>query len=296
MHKYILPIALSLSSLSTLAAVSDDSKASQNDNLSKSVNEKNLAQEALAYAKFKEILMEKVKLIVGDNVHIFDILPISNGSLFQVFFNDGKSLIVNKELTTGFLMRGRGKEVTVLNLKNLSDLTEKRRRAQVIAFKSMTSPFLSYKAKNETDAIDVFIDPQCTYCLKLHDEIPELNEMGITVNYYPNFVFDKNSKNANSLAIASAAFCSKDPEKAYSDYSAKIKSIMMTTSYKGVDKWVNETLIGESCDNTLGQQSDIATSLGFAGTPAIIFSDGLRYSSYLPAQKIVEYSISIQGK
>ncbi len=44
---------------------------------------------------------------------------------------------------------------------------------------------IQYAAKGEQKAvIDVFTDIDCGYCRKLHGEMDELNELGITVNYY----------------------------------------------------------------------------------------------------------------
>ncbi len=294
MKKYILPIALVMSSVATFTFASDEVTTSEP---SKAKSSESTQAAEKSYSTFKKNLIEKLKPLIGETAHIFDIAPLSNGTMFQVYLSDGNSVVVNKEMTIGYIVKGRSKDVTVIDLNKMTNMTEKRRRAQETAFKTMAKPFLTYKAKNEKDSIDVYIDPQCSYCLKLHDEIPELNQMGITVNYYPNFVFDRGGENKSSSIIARAAFCSDEPEKNYDQYSGTLKKIMKESSYDGIAEWANKVLLekANSCENDLEEQSFVARSMGFSGTPAIVFSDGMRYSSYLKPKLIIEYSISLRN-
>lgn len=47
---------------------------------------------------------------------------------------------------------------------------------------------IEFKAPNEKYAITVFTDITCGYCVRLHSQIKEYNDLGITVRYLATHV------------------------------------------------------------------------------------------------------------
>ena len=62
------------------------------------------------------------------------------------------------------------------------------------------SGVIEYKATNEKYVINVFTDPTCGYCRKLHNEMKDYNNAGITVRYLAFPRAGANSASAAKLA------------------------------------------------------------------------------------------------
>lgn len=135
---------------------------------------------------------------------------------------------------------------------------------------------ISFKAKNPKSSIWVFTDIDCFYCRKLHNEMAEINNLGITVNY---FSFPRSG---NQTAIdwkkAQQVWCSKDRQGA------------MTASKQGKD--ITDTPKMAGCNPQIEEQYEVARQLGIRGTPAIILANGQMVSGYLPASQLALEAIA----
>ena len=96
--------------------------------------------------------------------------------------------------------------------------------------------------------VTVFTDIDCGYCRKLHQEVPELNRLGIAVRYlaYPRAGIDSDSYNK----IVSA-WCSNDPLGA------------LTKAKRG------EAIPTRKCDNPVARQYALGSEVGVTGTPTV---------------------------
>lgn len=110
--------------------------------------------------------------------------------------------------------------------------------------------------------IAVFSDPNCPYCKQLELELAKLNDVTIYTFILP--------LKAQSVAPAKQLFCEKNPEQAWQDLM--MKSIQPKST--------------KACSNPIERNIALAKSLQVTGTPAIIFSNGLKVMGAYPAEQI----------
>lgn len=134
---------------------------------------------------------------------------------------------------------------------------------QVAANKSGT---IEYKAKNEKYVINVFTDPTCGYCRKLHNEMKDYNDAGITVRY---LAFPRGGLASESYLQMQHIWCTKDNRGA------------MNAAKDGKD--IKPTM----CNNPVKAQYELGQSFGINGTPAIILPNGRLIPGYQPAQALL---------
>jgi thiol:disulfide interchange protein DsbC len=122
--------------------------------------------------------------------------------------------------------------------------------------------FASEKAQH---TVTVFTDIDCGYCQKLHNEIKDYNELGISVRY---LMFPRAGVGSESFDKAVTVLCSDDRNEA------------MTRSKAG------EKLAKKECDNPVEQHLALGKTLGVNGTPAIFLENGDMLPGYIPAQRM----------
>lgn len=133
--------------------------------------------------------------------------------------------------------------------------------------KPLEKDMLVYKAKNEKHVVTVFTDVDCGYCRKLHNQMSEYNDLGITIRYlaYPRAGIP--SANADEMQ---AVWCAKDPLQAMTDA-------------KG-----GKNIQASSCDIDISKQFDLGRSFGVNGTPAMILADGSMVPGYQPPKDLLK--------
>lgn len=117
-------------------------------------------------------------------------------------------------------------------------------------------------------AINVFTDVDCTFCQRLHQEVPKLNEMGIEVRY---LAYPRGGIGSAAFDKMVSAWCAKDPNTAI-------------TRLKNAGNIPNAT-----CENPVAQQYELGLQVGVQGTPTIIAADGeMLRGGYKPADEIAQ--------
>lgn len=124
---------------------------------------------------------------------------------------------------------------------------------------------IEFKAEQEKYVINVFTDATCGYCRKLHNEMPQLNDLGITVRY---LAWPRAGINSQVYRDTVSIWCSEDPHKAITDAKAG----------KRVDN--------ATCENQVAEQFKFGQQIGVSGTPNIIMPDGSVVPGYQPAQAL----------
>lgn len=185
--------------------------------------------------------------------------------LYEVYSNNGDTIFTTADgqyLLTGDLLK-----ITSTGIANVSEQGRASQRARTMdAFGG--KGVISYAAKGtEKASIAVFTDIDCPYCRKMHDEVPQLNDMGITVHYYG---FPRSGPNTPSFRKYISVWCSDDQQAA------------MDAAKQG--RPVEE----QSCDNPVREQFQLGGRVGVTGTPAIVLEDGNMVRGYVPAQKLAE--------
>ncbi|HBN90113.1 bifunctional protein-disulfide isomerase/oxidoreductase DsbC [Rheinheimera aquimaris] len=126
---------------------------------------------------------------------------------------------------------------------------------------------IEYKAKNEKYVINVFTDPTCGYCRKLHKEMQQYNDAGITVRY---LAFPRNGLSSDTYLQMQHIWCSKDSQSA------------LTAAKNGKD------ITPAMCQNPVKAQYELGQSFGISGTPAIILPSGRLIPGYQPVKALLE--------
>ncbi len=185
--------------------------------------------------------------------------------LYEVASGNSGTVLVTEDgqyLLTGDLLK-----ITPQGIANLSEEKRLTERADALEAFGMDG-IISYPARGEEKAsIAVFTDIDCPYCRKFHNEMSELNELGITVNYYG---FPRSGPGTASFRKYVSVWCSDDQQSA------------MDTAKQGrnVDR--------KSCESPVLAQYRLGQQVGVTGTPAIILESGRIIPGYRPAEQIAE--------
>jgi len=206
-----------------------------------------LLRERIGNAKIDDVLETSVE----------NVWQVQIGNRYIYLLDDGK-----------FALMG-----DLINLQNGRNLTEQSRRADVIETISEFSEedLIIFPAKGETKAIlNVFTDTSCPYCQKLHSEIDQLQEAGITVRYLP---YARGGKNGPGYKTLKSVWCAEDRNKAMTD--AK-----------------NDRLEGLSAGDcaqsaVIDRGYRAGNRVGIRGTPALIKSNGEKIEGYVPYRELI---------
>lgn len=154
----------------------------------------------------------------------------------------------------------------VFDTQAMANLTEQRREALRLEMLAATGrdTMIRFAPDDPKHEVYVFTDTHCGYCRKLHDEVPELNELGVAVNYlaYPAI-------SPRSRPDAVSVWCADDQQQA------------MTRAKAG------ESIDDRQCDNPVDAHFALGKDLGVRGTPAIITDSGEMLPGYVPARQLV---------
>ncbi len=155
---------------------------------------------------------------------------------------------------------------TLIDLDNRQNLTEQAlttvRKAGVADYESS---MIVYKAAEEKHQITVFTDITCGYCRKLHRELDQYLDAGITVRY---LAFPRGGMASQGYEDLKNVWCAADKQQALTDAKA------------------GEQVAEASCASPVAEHYQLGQSFGISGTPAIILNDGTMIPGYQPASAL----------
>ena len=161
-----------------------------------------------------------------------------------------------------YLMEG-----TMIDLQERKNLTEAALSdVRVEGVKEYEDSMIVYKAENEKSKITVFTDITCGYCRKLHRELADYLDEGITVQY---LAFPRGGLRGSGYTDLMNVWCADNQQQALTDAKAGSKP--------------DEVLM---CNAPVAEHYQLGQSFGISGTPAIILSDGSMIPGYQPAAAI----------
>jgi len=135
--------------------------------------------------------------------------------------------------------------------------------------KAFSDSMIVFPAKNEKHVVSVFVDSSCGYCRKLHNEMAEYNDLGITVQY---LAFPRSGTQGPTMKQLQAVWCSADQQQAIEDVMNGEK--------------LNASKI-KSCAAPLAEQYALGMQVGVTGTPAIVLADGSMIPGYQPPAQLL---------
>lgn len=164
----------------------------------------------------------------------------------------------------------------LVDLQSGESITENNRKGHRLQVMNdlPAKEMIVFPAKNEKYVITVFTDIDCGYCRKLHREMADYNNAGITVRY---LFYPRSGPNTPSFAKAESVMCAKD------------RNAAMTTAKQGGN------VESKSCKNSVKAQFEAGQAVGVRGTPALVLEDGSMQPGYLPADRLLAL-LKEQGK
>ena len=158
----------------------------------------------------------------------------------------------------------------LVEVASKDSLTEQRRQAlRSDLLRDTPTDILQFKAEKERFEITVATDIDCAYCRRLHQQMADFNNVGISVNY---------------LLMPRAGLSSESGVKARNALCAKRPRVALTAAMAG------QALDTANCDHSLARQRDLAVRLGVTGTPTIFLDDGQMIPGYLsPTQLLARF-------
>lgn len=130
---------------------------------------------------------------------------------------------------------------------------------------ALKDQMIIYKAANEKKVVTVFTDITCGYCHKLHQQMKEYNDLGITVRY---LAFPRQGLGSQTAKDMQSVWCAADRAKAF-DASVKGDAVSPAT-----------------CETDISKHYTLGIQYGIAGTPAIILQNGTLIPGYQGAKEL----------
>jgi thiol:disulfide interchange protein DsbC len=153
--------------------------------------------------------------------------------------------------------------------KNLTEASRQQGRRALLAQVDDKDAIIFGPAGTPRRSLTVFTDVDCAYCRRLHQEIGELNRLGIRVRYV---FYPRGGPGTESWKKAEAVWCSADRKDA------------LTRAKRG------ETLkAAGNCATPVAAQYALGRQLGIQGTPGIFTEQGEYLAGYLPAAQLAAY-------
>lgn len=124
-----------------------------------------------------------------------------------------------------------------------------------------------FPAKNAKYSVTVFTDIDCGYCRRLHQEMAQYNDLGITIEY---LFFPRAGRGSESWNKAVSVWCAADRNGAL-------------TAAKNGEPLPTKT----DCSNPVESDYELGQKIGVSGTPAVITADGTQIGGYLPPDQML---------
>lgn len=159
-----------------------------------------------------------------------------------------------------------GDLVDVKKGASLTEISRKDMRLQILDDIGEDN-MIVFPAKKQKHVMTVFTDIDCGYCRKLHREMADYNDAGITVRYV---FYPRSGPNTPSFQKAENVWCSKDQNSA------------MTEAKEG------KSVSAKSCPSPVMAQYRAGQEIGVRGTPALVLDNGVMQPGYVPANRLVK--------
>ena len=210
-----------------------------------------------------ELLKAKIKLKLGINVEKVEATPvpgiallITNQGLFYASYN-GDYFIQGKVYSL------------VSEVKDLAE--ESLAKMRLEGMEEFKDDMIVFKAKDEKYVVTAFTDITCGYCRKMHKQMADYNNRGITFRYlaYPRSgIKDRNGNYTEGFKDLRSVWCHEDPEKAMTN----------AKNSRGVAYRI--------CEKPIEAQFNFGRQVGVNGTPALVLENGMMLPGYQTPEQL----------
>lgn len=193
------------------------------------------------------------------------IVPSKIDGLYKVQLQGGPSLYVTGD--GGYFVMGDLFEVVQGGFVNLAEKEREGDRARLMGeVKSADMIVFAPQQLPAKAVINVFTDVDCYYCQKLHQEVPDLNRLGIEVRY---LAYPRAGIGSDSYKKIASAWCADDKQAAIT----KLKN--------------RQHIVSNVCpNNPVKAQFELGKKVGVTGTPAMVTTEGRLMPGYMPALQL----------
>lgn len=173
--------------------------------------------------------------------------------LYEIISNRG---LLYASADGRFVMQGT---IYDMDDKNRNITEQSIAKTRVSKLLQYSDSMIVFPAKNEKYQITVFTDINCGYCRKLHSQIAQYNELGITVRY---LAYPRGGERSSTWQQMQSVWCSKDQQQAMTDSKA------------------GQEIALAQCENPVQKHYRLGIEFGVNGTPAILLGDGTMIPGY----------------
>ncbi|WP_430459876.1 thioredoxin fold domain-containing protein [Thalassolituus sp. LLYu03] len=239
----------------------------------------------------------------GPRLEVREVASLADGQILEVVLTDGSVMHMTPDMSH-FVYRDELYSLAESGPVNVTQSRNNPRRAAAMEAIADAQTVV-FPAQGEQKAlINVFTDIDCGYCQKLHQEVPRLNELGITVRYlaYPRSGI-KNPQTGQlteSYLKINYVWCQADRKAALTEMknnqremnvlSQKLRqggAVMLQDQYRALASQMDDVLNkSKDCGAPIAAQYELGGELGVTGTPAIIAQDGRLFPGYMPADEL----------
>jgi len=139
-------------------------------------------------------------------------------------------------------------------------------QALMTKLEALKKEMIVYKAKNEKHVITVFTDITCGYCHKLHQQMQDYNDLGITVRY---LAFPRQGLNSKTEKDMQSIWCTGNRK---TSFDAAMRGDEITPA---------------TCKTSnIAKHFELGVQFGVTGTPAIVLEDGTLVPGYQPPKEM----------
>jgi len=158
-----------------------------------------------------------------------------------------------------------------IQAKGFANITERKRngeRAKLLADVKLKDMIVFKPKTASKGVINVFTDVECGWCQRFHQDVPQLNAMGIEVRY---------------LAYPRAGIGSEDYKKMVTAWCAKDRQGTLTR-YKNREA----VPLSVCADNPVAAEYQLGERIGVNGTPTLVTADGELIPGYVPPTELAQ--------
>ena len=222
---------------------------------------------------YKASIEEMISLIIPEGSKIESIEKSEFPGIYKVYFGDLQPLYVSED--GQYFIYGQmfkiDRETSKINrapdVNNLTDLDILDKRLSLMQEIEL-GELISFKSKKELYDLTIFTDVDCGYCRKLHNQIEQYNNLGITIRYA---AFPRSGLGTESFNKMVGAWCSPDPKKAITNLKNGKSPLL------------------DFCDSQpVAKHYAIGKKVGITGTPAIITGNGELLPGYYSPEDLIK--------
>tara|TARA_B100000073_G_C23561877_1_gene504466 strand:+ start:68 stop:787 length:720 start_codon:yes stop_codon:yes gene_type:complete len=220
---------------------------------------------SLSVISNESAIKEKISMILPPDTTIESIEKSPIEGIYKVYFGDLQPLYVSQE--GNFFIYGDMFKIDKSNIINITNLDMQNKRLNLIKG-IYPKDLIAFNAEEEAHNVIVFTDVDCGYCQKLHSQISQYNELGISIKYA---AFPRSGIGGETFNKMVGAWCSDDPKKTITELKEGKK------------------LKPNFCNSQpVAKHYAIGNKLGISGTPALILENGELIPGYQSPQDLLK--------